>query len=480
MRRNGSLRAGLYERVSTGTRSTPDSRSLRRQNKASLNAIERHEWTLADRYPDPGISASRFARVSERPEWSRLLADIRARKLDVVVLWESSRGDRKMATWATFVDECRDSGTLIYITNNDHLYDPAKDYEDYKTLLTAGVDSAHEAEKISSRTRDGIALSATEGDPHGKVPFGYTRRYELQTGERHKIIQEPHPTEAPVVRRILTDLANGKPKTTIANELERDGIPSASGSPRWHQKSIARLALLGYCYIGKRMYAGSLLDGNWPAIVDEDIFWRAHDRAKSTKGTAPGKTAYLLSYLARCECGAYLSPRVSGFPAPIYRCVAGHTSAPAAWLDGIVANAFVRWTAEPGRIEEFVRDDNREADAARYQAKAEQARLDEFRAKAVSGDIGADDFAVVAAGIRERIRELEAKASELASPPALRGLLATARESETPYRRLAVLAEWDEMPVAAQREAIAAVTVPVLHRAGNDRLALDRVSLEFH
>ena len=54
---------------------------------------------IADRYADPGLSASRFA-TKDRPEYKRLLADVEAGKLDVVVLWESSRGGRELAAWA--------------------------------------------------------------------------------------------------------------------------------------------------------------------------------------------------------------------------------------------------------------------------------------------------------------------------------------------------------------------------------------------
>ena len=157
---------------------------------------------------------------------------------------------------------CRDTGTLIYITNNDHLYNPAGDYEDYKTLLTAESIPRTKPRRLAAGHGIGIALSATEGDPHGKVPRGYTRRRELQPGERHKIIQEPHPTEAPVVRRILTDLANGKPKTTIANELERDWYSlrdrRTMASEEYRPARAPRLVLPA----GRRVYAGSLLGGS--------------------------------------------------------------------------------------------------------------------------------------------------------------------------------------------------------------------------
>jgi site-specific DNA recombinase len=55
-------------------------RSIEEQNRANIEVCERHGWTIADRYPHPGLSASRFA-TKDRPEYKRLLADVKAGKL---------------------------------------------------------------------------------------------------------------------------------------------------------------------------------------------------------------------------------------------------------------------------------------------------------------------------------------------------------------------------------------------------------------
>ncbi len=68
----------------------------------------------------PGLSASRFA-TRDRPDYQRLLADISAGKLDVVVLWEASRGDRKLATCAAVARSaaacCRCALVTIVVLN---------------------------------------------------------------------------------------------------------------------------------------------------------------------------------------------------------------------------------------------------------------------------------------------------------------------------------------------------------------------------
>jgi hypothetical protein len=73
--RSGPIRAGVYERVSklAGARDRKEiqkARSIEEQNKANLEECARHGWTIADRYPDPGLSVSRFA-TKDRPEYKR-------------------------------------------------------------------------------------------------------------------------------------------------------------------------------------------------------------------------------------------------------------------------------------------------------------------------------------------------------------------------------------------------------------------------
>jgi DNA invertase Pin-like site-specific DNA recombinase len=92
--RSKAVRAGVYERVTKlanarDRKEIRQARSIDEQNKANLEQCERHGWTIADRNPDPGLSASRFA-TRDRPEYKRLVADVEAGKLDVVVLREAS------------------------------------------------------------------------------------------------------------------------------------------------------------------------------------------------------------------------------------------------------------------------------------------------------------------------------------------------------------------------------------------------------
>jgi site-specific DNA recombinase len=461
--------AALYQRVSDGT-----DRSIESQNRANEEAARGSGWTTTA-YSDP-VSASRFSRKA-RPGWDRLLADVGAGRYGYVVLWEPSRGDRKLAGWAAFLDACRDTGTGIYITSHGRLYDLAA-ARDWRSLAEDGVDSAFESEKTSSRVRRGVADAVAAGRPTGRIPFGYRRSYTYEEGRARPLAsQEPDLSEAPVVAEVVTRIAAGDSIAAIVRDFGARGVRTRAGKP-WSRSSVVRLVVEGTVYIGKRRHNGSaLIDGNWPPLVDEETFWRAHavlsdpKRKPANGGIRPGRVRWLLTYLATCGvCGGplsarYLSRSGSGQVA-YYRCIRKNcVSAPVAWLDEMATVAVVGWCAESPLFEMLTRGDDREAQAAKDEAAAERERLAEFETQAVSGAISAESFARIARGIERRIAELEARIRDLSAPPALRELVSSKATKEERWEE--IYGRWVAMPLTARRAVISAIFAPVLFPVGD-------------
>jgi site-specific DNA recombinase len=468
-----ALRAGIYDRVSDdqGGRS----RSTDQQGTANQEAAEQAGWRLMARYPEPDRSASRFAK-KDRPQWTRLLADVAAGRLDVVVLWESSRGDRKLTGWSTFLDLCRERGVLVHVTSHRHTYDLSNP-RDWKALAEDGIDSAWESEKTSLRIRRDLADAAAQGKPHGRVRYGFTRRYDPDS--RELVAQEAHPEHAPVVREIIGRVAAGEAVSVLQRDLYERGVPNPTGGEHWARSTIVALVLNGVAYIGKRRHNdGPLLDGNWPALVEEDVYWRAvrvlKDPARKTAtgkrgGIRPGAAKWLLSYIATCaKCDAPLGvqhrPR-GGKMVPCYRCSssrATHAIAPVEWMDDEVAGKVISYLANPERWKPEGSD--REAQAARDEAEAERARLADFERQAVAGKISADSFARIAGGIEVRIAELETRAHELAVPALEPGNLFYGWQQNPrlakSYRNMGALVQWEEMPLSAQRSLVRELFAP--------------------
>jgi site-specific DNA recombinase len=99
----------------------------------------------ADTYADPDMSASRFATKKNRPEFERMVADVKAGKLDVLWFWEISRQQRRLDVFAGLRDMCRGHGVLWVM--RDRVADPA----DSKDPLLAGIQSMMAEDGVGCR-----------------------------------------------------------------------------------------------------------------------------------------------------------------------------------------------------------------------------------------------------------------------------------------------------------------------------------------
>ena len=84
--------AGIY-----GRQSQKNDRSIDEQLGLGRDRAAAEGWTVHEIYKD-GVSASRHA-TRKRGDWPKLLAAIDAGQVQVLWLWESSRGDRTLSSW---------------------------------------------------------------------------------------------------------------------------------------------------------------------------------------------------------------------------------------------------------------------------------------------------------------------------------------------------------------------------------------------
>lgn len=448
------LRAGLYERVSilpkrASKRLRQRVASIEQQNRENVQACETYQWQVVARYQDPGISASRFT-DQVRPDHMRLLADVEAGDLDVVAFWEVSRGDRKLAIWAAFLDTCRDRNIRIYVTSHDYLYD-LRILRDWRAMADEGVSAHEESEKISLRVNRSVRDAIREGRPLGQAPYGYERIYHSRTKEL--VRQQPQalsaadlaagrPGPAEVVRRIIAAVARNYPLSAIARELNRLGIPSPGGG-LWLPATIRKIAL-NISYIGKRRWKGEIVDAMWPPLVKEPVFWAAVNvltgRMSGPGETKPGKMKYLLSYYANCgECAGLMfgTPQGDGRP-HVYECVKGCTAILLEQTDRYVELAVFERLSRPDFYSLSLGADDKQTVELRAEAGQMRARLAEFTASAAAGQITPAGFARIERQILAKIAGVEQRITALAVPLPLRELAGRpAGEIEVKWRELA-------------------------------------------
>lgn len=461
--------AGIYDRVSRVARAG-DLRSMEQQSDENRAAIDANGWTYGPEYDgDANRSASRFA-TRQRDDFARLLVDLDAGRLDVLVMWETSRGSRKLSEWSQMLDLCRERGVLIHVTSHGRTYDPRR-ARDWRTLAEDGVDNAYESEKTSDRIRRDVAASARAGRPHGNVPYGYARRYDPQT--RALIAQEPHPEHAAIVREIITRTARGDALITVTDDLNARGIPSPRGKT-WSRFIVRRVAT-SPVYIGKRSHKGQLYDATWPPLVDEGTYWAAvrllSDPARKT--TRPGRQAHLLSYFAECgraDCAAPLSARhVKALDAWTYNCSkGGHVSTRIAWMDEPVELMIVARLSLPDAYDMFAGADDQAVMEARAEVEELRARHEAFADDAAEGKISPAALARIESRLLPQIEDAERRARDAAVPVAVRELVEPGAD---------VRARWEAMTVPSKREVLRTIVERIAldpsTRKGGTRGALD-------
>ena len=185
-------RCAIYTRKSSEEGLEQEFNSLKAQHEACEAYIrsQRHEsWVLArTRYDDGGFSGGNL----ERPGLQALLADIRARRIDIVVVYKVDRLTRSLADFARLVEVFDAQGVSFVSVTQQFNTTSSMGRLTLNVLLSF---AQFEREVTGERIRDKIAASKQKGMwMGGNVPFGYDAR------ERTLVINS---AEAETVRRIF-------------------------------------------------------------------------------------------------------------------------------------------------------------------------------------------------------------------------------------------------------------------------------------
>lgn len=466
----GTLRAGIYGRNSKG-----EAKSIDDQLELGEAAVTEQGWTLANSYSDRQ-SASRYASKT-RDDWARLLADIAADRLDILVLWESSRGGREEIEWFGMLNTCRTQGVLIHVISHERTYD-MRISRDRKVLANDGVDAAYYSDELSDKVRRGVAASARKGGIHGACAYGYERVYDEHTRE---FIEQRPSAHAPIVVEIFEALARKTPIITLVADLNGRGIPSPNGKV-WSRDTVRRMAR-NVSYIGQRRHrtkhegkapTDEITKAVWPRLVEDSVFYDVQavldddDRPRSK----PGKARYLLSYNGCAPCGGALRVQPKrGTKSERYLCVEDSCiSARMADVDEIVTRAVCERLSMPDARKLYAVDD-----AEVRKARTEAAKLRTDLDKARKSYALPDGISETALAMKERTYgPLIADADRRARPVGSSGALARLLDADD------VRAEWDTYAVAAKRDVVARVVRVVVGSPTRrlSRLASDDDRLE--
>jgi DNA invertase Pin-like site-specific DNA recombinase len=268
------IRCAVYTRKSTEDGLDQEFNSLDAQREACAAYIlsQRHEgWTLVpDSYDDGGFSGGNM----ERPGLKRLLADVAAKKVDVIVIYKVDRLTRSLADFAKIVDVL-DAAKASFVSIT----------QSFNTTTSMGRLTLNmllsfaqfEREVTGERIRDKIAASKKKGLwMGGPVPLGY----EVQ--DRKLVVNE---VEARRVRHIMHRYLELSSVRELIEELDREGHvtkiqrrtsgPHRGGIP-FRRGTLFHL-LKNRIYLGEIVHKGVAHPGEHPAIVDRALWDKIQD-----------------------------------------------------------------------------------------------------------------------------------------------------------------------------------------------------------
>jgi site-specific DNA recombinase len=264
-----SVRCAIYTRVSTESGLDQDFNSLDAQYDAAQAYIRSQAhagWTVVRaRYDDGGFSGG----STDRPALQQLLDDIRAHRINVIVVYKVDRLTRSLADFAKLVELFDAHGVSFVSVTQQFNTTTSMGRLTLNVLLSF---AQFEREVTSERIRDKIGASKRKGLwVGGVVPLGYQAKDRKIT-----IIADEAKTVSHIFRRyldlgslnlLLTDLRRSGVKTKLrplSNGRTIGGISFTRGS-------LGAL-LRNRFYIGEVRYKGEVFPGEQSAILERALF----------------------------------------------------------------------------------------------------------------------------------------------------------------------------------------------------------------
>ncbi len=272
------LRCAIYTRKSTEHGLEQEFNSLDAQRdacEAYIKSQASQGWkALPQRYDDPAYSGGNL----DRPALKKLLADIEAGRIDVVVVYKIDRLTRSLADFAKLV-EAFDARSISFVAVTQQFNTTTS--MGRLTLNVLLSFAQFERELSSERVRDKIAASRRKGKwTGGTVPLGYD-------GKDKKLVVNKK--EAETVRTIFGLYLELKSFSKLVAELDRRGIVTKRRSTKVAKYlggipfTYGPLAyfLKNRVYLGEVHHGGRWFEGEHEAIIDRATFDRVQELLKS-------------------------------------------------------------------------------------------------------------------------------------------------------------------------------------------------------
>ena len=316
--------AALYIRLSKEDESEGPSQSVQNQESLLREFVQQHRLSVYDTYVDDGWSGTNF----DRPDFQRMIGDIEARKVNMVITKDLSRLGRDYIMTGHYMERYFPEHRVRYISLLDGIDtgvdSTANDITPFRAIMN-DMYAKDISKKIKSVKRDKQRKGQFIG---GKPVYGY----KMHPTEKNKIVIDEE--VAPIVRRIFAMALSGMSCRNIATLLNQEGVPTpatyanlpvARPGPYtglWSSERISEM-LQNETYIGNMVQGRSVkisykskkclrqapanwvvVEGTHEPLVDGETFRKVQLLVGSRKHTRSRTYDFLLKGLIFChECG---------------------------------------------------------------------------------------------------------------------------------------------------------------------------------
>ncbi|MCI6373829.1 MAG: recombinase family protein [Clostridiales bacterium] len=257
---------------------------------------DNYEWakqqgvTVIAEYIDRALTGTKDA----RPDFQRMIEDASKKQFQIIIVWKLDRFARNRYDSAIYKAKLKKFGVKVVSVKENITDSPEGIILEGLLESMAEYYSANLSQNIKRGQRECMENGTYCG---GHVPYGY------KIVDRKLVADEKN---APVIRYVFAQYAQGIPKKKIIDELNKRGVRGKNGKPL----TIAAFqhALSNPTYVGNYVYKGQTINGLCEKLIDDETFAKVQERLKLTaRAPAAGKAKadYLLQGKAFCGyCGS--------------------------------------------------------------------------------------------------------------------------------------------------------------------------------
>ncbi len=314
----------LYIRLSKEDENEGPSESVSNQRSLLEEFVQQHRLSVFDTYIDDGWSGGNF----DRPNFQRMIADIEAKKVNMVITKDLSRLGRDYIMTGHYMERYFPENRVRYISLLDGIDtgvdSTANDITPFRAIMN-DMYAKDISKKIKSVKRDKQRKGLFIG---GKPVYGY----KMHPTEKNRIVVDEE--AAPMVRCIFAMALEGESCRGIAARLNAEGVPTPATyaglnqgrkgayAGLWSSERISDM-LQNQTYIGNMVQGRTVkisykskkclkqspeswvvVEGTHEPLVDAETFQKVRMLVSSRRHTRSRTYDFLLKGLIFChECG---------------------------------------------------------------------------------------------------------------------------------------------------------------------------------